>query len=255
MSWKQNRNSLVGRSRKFTLIELLVVIAIIAILAAMLLPALNSARARAKLTNCVNNQKQIGLLIAQYAGDYRDRLPSLNEITENWSNAWSVVNYAAWDKKWTGLGKLIPYVGGTETYNNTGGSRPEVFHCSAADPSMESQNYRWGNNANMLVLPYAYVVYTYKVNYPGTLSTAGGGTLNTAARLAAPLTIGHIWHAGNDGTSTSFWGAHGTGSVGVRESMVVLMAGGNVVVQPVSLTDILGTGNLTKGIWKLLMNR
>ena len=102
------RASLVRRRGAFTLIELLVVIAIIAILAAMLLPALSKAKARAAQAYCYNSLRQMGLAMLMYADDSGGRVPRGNEPF--W---WQV---------------FIPYLGGTKATRDQYG-RVKVYTC------------------------------------------------------------------------------------------------------------------------------
>jgi prepilin-type N-terminal cleavage/methylation domain-containing protein/prepilin-type processing-associated H-X9-DG protein len=176
-----------AKTAGFTLVELLVVIAIIAILAAILLPVLDKARARGQAVRCLNNMKQLGTGWIVYADENADRLalnwvippPNWTSAPESWVTGNEMVLAEATNPACVQNGRLYSYI-----------KSPEVYRC----PSLAGEA-KVGVPANQLVRSVSMNGRMGGAR-PGDVSTAGdtwdtsgmfGGT-NPPIRLASAIT-------------------------------------------------------------------
>ena len=229
MSYVQKSKMKNGHT-PFTLIELLVVIAIIAILAAMLLPALNKVKAAGKNASCMNNLKQIGNAFSLYIADYNSCYPT----TIAGSNAWS-------DKKTTWHAVLAVYISPEKNYLDTTGwptyPLKHTFMCPSLAPYYPNQTFDCSQSGYGYNGPL-FGVLNYAVNTTvwGQKRVAGvpikHGALKGASRT---LLVADSRHLGSTPDSYNNKRGHfnvgeAQGRVGLRHSKRanVLMADGHL---------------------------
>lgn len=198
------------RVNGFTLIELLVVVAIIAVLIALLLPALASARNQAKKISCLSSQRQIGIAFISYRNDWNSMMP------------------AGWDGTWTWVENLYPYLNSPRKPVRTVGEGPKVFYCdmNLANNNRVAYATNYASNGhlctNVTAAPFSwggvdyYWCYSYmsesRVTRPDrTYILADGGSLSCspyAQTHLSPLPLNLLGLPHENGLNITYYDGH-----------------------------------------------